>query len=331
MKILIDYPTWIGDAVVAQSLLIFLKQKFPDCVIGVLIPAYLSSLFNLIPQADRLHQIQYRRGKLDLLYKFLFAKNISNMDYNLAILLRNSFKSALIPYFARIKERVGYAGECRSILLTKALKKEVNHSIVEKFLYLGGRKVEEQYSYPNFSFEKLFLSYVASKFEISKKKKILILCPGAEYGESKRWPVEHYSQCALQMLKSNWDVYILGSEKDAALACEINNFCFGRCKNLAGKTSLYEACGILHLSDVVVSNDSGLMHMAAASGSSVVALYGSTSDAFAPPLTDKARSIYLKLSCSPCRNRKCKYGHHNCMKNISCEMVVEKINKLCRV
>ncbi len=168
-----------------------------------------------------------------------------------------------------------------------------------------------------------------SGYEIGDKK-FLVLCPGAEYGEAKRWPAEYYAKVAEMKVKSGWVVIILGSEKDQQVAASINNMSGNKCIDLSGKTSLSQAVDTIALADCVVTNDSGLMHIAAALNRKMVAIYGSSDPDFTPPLNSKSRILSLAMTCSPCMQRECSLGHLKCLKDISPSNVLHEISILCQ-
>jgi heptosyltransferase-2 len=154
---------------------------------------------------------------------------------------------------------------------------------------------------------------------------VLALCPGAEYGPAKRWPEEHYAEVANAMLVRGWEVWLFGSEKDIAVAGAINGLTQGRCFDLSGKTSLGEAIDLMSLASAAVSNDSGLMHVAAALDLPLVAIYGSSDPTHTPPMNGRAQIVSLNLSCSPCFERECPLGHLRCLRDIRPESVLERL------
>ena len=161
---------------------------------------------------------------------------------------------------------------------------------------------------------------------------MLALCPGAEFGESKRWPSEHYAKVAEQKIREGWQVWLFGSKNDHGVGEEIRSRLIPGLReesvNLSGETSLAEAIDLLSCADAVVSNDSGLMHVAAALNRPLVAVYGSTSPGFTPPLADKVEIVRLGLDCSPCFDRTCRFGHYNCLRELMPHLVVEALQRL---
>jgi heptosyltransferase-2 len=153
----------------------------------------------------------------------------------------------------------------------------------------------------------------------------LALCPGAEYGPAKRWPVAYYAEVARKKIDQGWQVWLFGSNKDKADAEQINNEASGLCSDFTGRTTLAEAVDLMSLAHTVVSNDSGLMHVAAALNKNLIAIYGSSDPGFTPPLNDNAQVISLNLDCAPCFKRDCPLGHTNCLTGITPEQVLDVI------
>jgi heptosyltransferase-2 len=240
--------------------------------------------------------------------------------------LPNSWKSALIPFFAGIPKRTGYIGEMRWGLLNDArqLDKDLLTMTVQRFVALADAAVSE-YEFPKLSITPAQQHAVIEKFSIADNQKVLALCPGAEFGPAKRWPIEHFAAVARQMADKGWQVWLMGSDKDQPVTAQINVLSNQVCRDFAGKTSLAEAVDLLSLTDVVISNDSGLMHVAAALDKPLIALYGSSDPGFTPPLHADATIINLNLDCSPCFKRDCPLGHTNCLVGIRPEQVVAAI------
>ncbi|MGZ8227705.1 MAG: lipopolysaccharide heptosyltransferase II [Methylococcaceae bacterium] len=333
-RILITGPAWVGDMVMAQSLFITLKQQYPDCQIDVLAPAWTLSLVERMPEVSlALAMPTLARGQLGLMERIKLGKSLHSHHYDQAILLPNTWKSALTPFFANIPLRTGYKGEFRWGLLNdiRRLDKTVLTQTVQRFVALAAPSqpsVAPVCPSPRLSVSTKNQQQVLDKFNLHNKVKILALCPGAEYGEAKRWPVTHYAQVAKAWLQEGSPVWLFGSNKDANVAAQINQLTDNGCIDLSGKTNITEAVDLLELADAVVSNDSGLMHVAAALNKKLIALYGSSDPYFTPPLNMNAKIISLGLECSPCFKRECPLGHTRCLTDITPQQVIDEIRSL---
>ena len=329
-RILVVGPSWVGDMVMAQSLFITLKNSRPDCQIDVLAPTWSLALLERMPEVANAIAMPLSHGQFGLFDRITLGKKLRVNYYDQAILLPNSWKSALTPYFANIAVRTGYIGECRWGLLNdpRKLDKRLLTMTVQRFVALGLPKTASlppECPVPKMVINQDQQAKVIKKFELSSLEKILALCPGAEYGEAKRWPASYYADVAQQKIAEGWQVWLFGSEKDRATAEQINKQVAGACVDFTGRTSLAEAVDLMSLVDVVVSNDSGLMHVAAALDKKIIALYGSSDPGFTPPLNSKAQVISLKLECSPCFKRECPLGHTRCLTDIKPEQVLNAI------
>ncbi|MGH8559842.1 MAG: lipopolysaccharide heptosyltransferase II [Methylococcales bacterium] len=327
-RILVVGPNWIGDMVMAQSLFMVLKQRDPDCLIDVLAPAWTLPLLEYMPEVAAAIEIPLKRGELGIAKRVRLARALSGNSYDQAILLPNSLKSALIPFFAGIPERTGYLGEQRWGLLNdiRRLDKSRLRQTVQCFVALAKDRnaaLPPQCPEPRLIVAAAAISRVREKFALRAiRGKVLGLCPGAEYGPAKRWPERYYATLATEKIEQGWSVWLFGSAKDQEICERINQASGERCLSFAGLTSLSEAIALLSLTDHVISNDSGLMHVAAALGKKLVALYGSSDPDFTPPLTRKARIISLNLPCSPCFQRECPLGHLRCLNDIEPARVI---------
>jgi heptosyltransferase-2 len=305
--------------VMAQSLFIAMKGKHPSCQVDVLAPEWTLALLAKMPQVRQAIPLPTSRGQLGLTRRYQLGKRLRSEYYDQAIVLPNSWKSALVPFFANIPVRTGYIGEGRWGLLNDARKldKSVLTMTVQRFVALGLAKntlLPPNCPTPRLVNDTSRQQAAARKFQLNTDLKILALCPGAEYGEAKRWPVAHYAEVAKQTVAKGWQVWLLGSGKDSAIAEQINRASGNVCRNFAGHTSLAEAVELMSLANAVVSNDSGLMHVAAALDKNIIALYGSSDPGFTPPLNKKAHIISLQLDCAPCFKRECPLyppGHAN--------------------
>jgi heptosyltransferase II len=330
MRILIVAPSWVGDMVMAQSLFITLKQQHPDCRIDVIAPPWTLALTAHIPEVSSAIPMPVTRGKLGLMERIKLGKTLRSHSYDQAILLPNTWKSALTPFFANIPKRTGYVGECRWGLLNdvRRLDKTVLTKTVQRFVALAypDSNIVPPCPTPIFTVNPDRQARLRQHYSLPENSKVLALCAGAEYGIAKRWSVAHYAEVASHKTSEGWQVWLFGSAKDQAVAAEINQLTDNRCLDLSGKTSINEAVELLSLADVVVSNDSGLMHVASALNKNLIALYGSSDPNFTPPLSDKAKIIYLGLDCSPCFKRECPLGHTRCLTEIKPERVIFEIN-----
>lgn len=343
-KILIVGPAWVGDMVMAQSLFIYLKQAHPTCIIDVLAPAWSEPLLALMPEVRQSHVMPLGHGKLGLSERIQLGKSLRSEQYDQSITLPNSWKSALVPWATKIKRRIGYKGEMRYGLLNDIhrLDKQILTMTVQRFVALGAEKsIKTNISLkdcpqPRLSIDQEQAKSTLKQHQLETNKPLLALCAGAEYGSAKCWPAEHYADLARYFLEHAWQVVLLGSEKDQIICNKINHLVKQadtgqslssppECVNLAGKTSLQEAIFILSQSDYVVSNDSGLMHIAAAVNRPLIALYGSSDPSFTPPLHQAAQIVYLDLACSPCFKRECPLGHLDCLQNILPKQLITMI------
>lgn len=332
-KILIIAPSWIGDLVMSQALFRFLKQQDPNCSIDVLANKALHPVLEHMPEVDNYLIMPFAHGELKLFERFKLAKKLRKNFYTHAYVLPNSFKSALIPFWANIPQRTGWLGEFRYVLLNNVKPSVAKTSLfVERLVALGIKSNEQLPSLLplpqlHVSQEKLGVTLKRLKINLPKQK-ILALCPGAEYGITKRWPTAYFAKIAQVKKSEGWDVWIFGGPKDEVIAREIQVQSNNVCLDLTGKTNLGEAIEFLSLATVVITNDSGLMHVAAALNRPLVAIYGSSSPKFTPPLTDKAKILSLNLSCSPCFKRKCPLKHMKCLNELQPELVLQSISEV---
>lgn len=333
-KILIVGPAWVGDMVMAQTLFILLKQQQPNISIDVLAPNWSNPLLERMPEVNQALNLPIGHGKLALLQRYKIAKQLSQQHYQQVIILPNSFKSALVPFFAKIPLRTAWRGEYRYGLINdmRILDKTQLPLMVERFMALAlnnNAHLPKPLPRPCLQVNANNVKAALSKFNLDPHSKpILVLCPGAEFGPAKRWPEQHYASIAAQQLKQGWQVWLFGSLKDRPTAAKINHLCNNQCEDLTGKTALAEAIDLLSLSHKVVSNDSGLMHIAAALNRPLVVIYGSSSPKFTPPLNDQKQILQLDLECSPCFKRTCPLQHLDCLVQLQPERVEKALAAL---
>ncbi len=337
MKYLIVGPSWVGDMVMAQPLFIAIKQQHPDAIIDVLAPAWSLPIIERMPEVRRGIDMPLGHGKLGLKARYQLGKSLREEGYTHSIALPNSFKSALVPFWAGIKHRIGWRGEMRYGLLNdiRKLDKSRYPLMVERFVALAypeGSTLPEPLPIPALQVNDNTVNNVLRHYNMHTDMPILALCPGAEFGPSKQWPSGYYAEVARSLSEQGWQVWLFGSAKDKAVTTDIKN-CLPdslqhHCHNMAGETSLADAIDLLSYANAVVSNDSGLMHIAAALNRPLVSVYGSTTADHTPPMNKNSETLSMKLDCSPCFQRECPLGHMNCMKQLSPEMVLTAIAHL---
>ena len=330
-SILVVGPSWVGDMIMAQSLFKTLKQQHPHAEIDVLAPGWTNPILERMPEVRDAIYMPVGHGDIQLKTRYKIGYTLRQKNYDWAIVLPNSLKAALIPYWARIPKRTGYVGEFRYGLLNdiRKLDKELLTMTVQRFVALAHPKgITEvpDVRAPSIEVErKDGVNALSLLGMLEPKKPVIVMCPGAEYGSAKRWPTEHFGAVAKQKIEDGCDVWIMGSHKEAELAQQINEVCGGKAIDMCGKTELGQAFDIMSLADLVITNDSGLMHVAAALGRRLIAIYGSSNPSFTPPLSDKAKIIELDMSCRPCMKRECPEQHLKCLYDITPEMVLEEI------
>ncbi len=334
IKFLVVGPSWIGDMVIAQSLFKFIKTRNSQAAIDVVAPDWTIPILTRMPEVNNAIPLPQSHGKLLLGLRRRIGYDLRKQQYNHALILPRSFKSAIIPFIARAKRRTGFFGEMRWGLLNdiRKLNKETQPRTIDRFIFLAleqGESIPSKVPFPSLVVEPQNISAIlASLDQQVPASSILGLCPGAEYGSAKRWPAKYFATVANEKLKEGWHVWLFGSEKDTSITCEIQTMTQNRCLDLAGKTSLTESIDLMSSTKAVVTNDSGLMHIAAALERHTIAIYGSSDPEHTPPLSSKADILYLGLSCSPCFKRECPLEHLNCLNDLKPEMVLDALTKL---
>lgn len=333
-KILIVGPSWVGDMVMAQCLFKTLRQADRDAEITVLAPPWSIPILARMPEVGDTVCMPVRHGQLKLGVRRRLGRTLRRARFAQAIVLPGSFKSALVPWFAKIPRRTGYVGEQRWGLLNdiRRLNPRAVPMNAQRFAALGRPAAADagageaaghtDLPRPALAVDRAQVGETASRFGLESGAPVLALCPGAEYGPAKQWPAEYFAEVANRQLEQGWRVWLFGSENDREIAARINRLCQLRCADLSGRTTLGEAVDLLSLAKYALTNDSGLMHIAAAIGCHVIVLYGSSGDAFTPPLTDRCDRLTLGLECSPCFERVCPLGHLNCLKQLRPERVL---------
>jgi heptosyltransferase-2 len=319
-RILVVGPAWVGDMVMAESLFQCLHREYPAAGLDVLAPAWTLPLLRFMPQVSAGIALPLGHGELGLGQRFRIGRALAGKGYDLALVLPSSLKAALVPFFAGVPRRRGYGGPLRRLLLTEARAKP-SLPQVETFLALVSATGEAPL--PRLVVAEAARAEALAALGLTKSTSpVLAIAPGAEYGPAKRWPVRHFASVAAAKRAEGWQVWLFGSPADRAAASEI------ACdQNLIGRTSLDQAVALLSLADAVLSNDSGLMHVAAALALPQVALFGPSDPRRTGPHNAAAHVLRLGLDCSPCNKRVCPLGHHRCLEALAPERVLPLLRR----
>ncbi|HSV45101.1 MAG TPA: lipopolysaccharide heptosyltransferase II [Ramlibacter sp.] len=314
---LVIAPQWIGDAVMTEPLLLRLHARGERLAVGAL--PWVAPVYRAMPQVAEVIEFPFQHGGLQWRGRKALARQLQGR-FDTVYVLPNSLKSALLPFLAGIPKRVGYLGEARIGLLTHRLKNPKNRPPMVAFYSALSGETGIEADRPRLQLPADAVGAAIAPLGL-RAGGYVVFAPGAEFGSSKRWPAAHYAELARGL---DQPAVLLGSGKEAALCDEIAQAAPGRCVDLAGKTSLMQALSVIAAARAVVSNDSGLMHVAAALGVAQVALFGSSSPLHTPPLNDRAQVVWLKndaayqppLDCAPCFERECPLGHHRCLNDV---------------
>ncbi|MEO8936283.1 MAG: lipopolysaccharide heptosyltransferase II [Burkholderiaceae bacterium] len=334
MKTLVVAPNWIGDALMAQPLLTLLKRADQAQHIVCLAPRWVAPVLDAMPEVDHVIATDLAHGALQWKSRRAFAHAVASQSFDRAFILPNSFKSALIPWLAGIPQRIGYRGEARYVLINRrAAGPVLTLSMSERYAALAGMvgvDVVGPLPLPRLVVDADRVAQARIRFDLGEDTELIALCPGAEYGPAKRWPAGHFAALATQVLaeRPQAHVLLLGGNGDRDISAEIvagipSNR--ERLHDLCGSTDLAEAIALIAAAHSVVSNDSGLMHVAAALQRPQVALFGSSDPRHTPPLSPKATTLWLHLDCSPCFERTCPLGHLNCLVGIAPQQVFDSM------
>lgn len=330
-RILVVGPSWVGDMVMAQSLFMTLKARYPEATLGVLAPAWSQPILARMPEVDEAIALEVGHGEFGWRARREVARSLRGR-FDRALVLPRSWKSALVPFLARIPERIGFTGEQRVVLLNRRrrLDQSLLDQTVKRFVSLG--LPADEAARGDFAIPRPCL-----RVDPDSQRRLreihglgegpaIALMPGAEYGPAKQWPLDYFRELAAALTQRGYGVWVLGGPKDADDGEHIARG-LDAVVNLCGKTKLVDAVDLLAACEQVVTNDSGLMHVAAAVNTRIQAIYGSSSPAYTPPLTDNAVIHDLELDCSPCFQRSCPLGHTHCLKHIMPERLSHAISR----
>lgn len=318
--------------IMAQSLFKVLRRSEPALHIDVLAPAWTSALLARMPEVREVIDMPLGHGELGLTARYRLGRGLRGRRYRQAFVLPNSFKSALVPFWAHTPRRTGFVGEWRWGLLNdpRRLKPSALPRTVQRFVALAlppDHPLPDPIPTPSLAVNHQQVGVTLSRLGLKPAGPALALCPGAEYGPAKRWPAGYFAELARAKAAEGWEVWILGSERDVASGTTIAAGGGPACRDLTGRTSLAEAVDLLACATLVVSNDSGLMHVAAALNRPLVAIYGSSDPGFTPPLSSRAQVERLALPCSPCLRRECPLGHLRCLEDLRPKRVLAAMGR----
>ena len=324
--------------VMSQVLYAYLQQSRPGVTIDVLAPAWSHPLLQRMPEVRSAIPMPVGHGELGLGRRWRLGRELRSRHYDQALLLPNSLKSALVPLIAGIPRRTGWRGELRYGLVNdlRLLDEQALPLMVQRFVALAldaGEALPQSSPAPRLAVDADQARRCREQLGLAPARPLLALCPGAEFGGAKRWPAAYYGELARCYLAQGWQVALFGSGNDRAVTAAVRQHTEGHdfCFDLAGRTRLAEAVDLLSLATAVVSNDSGLMHIAAALARPLVVIYGATSPGFTPPLNANAAIVASDIDCAPCFQRECPLGHHRCMRDIPMERVASALDALLAV
>ena len=332
MRVLVVGPAWVGDMVMAQSLFITLKQRGDVSAVDVLAPSWSLPLLARMPEVRCPVVLPTTHGQFGLLPRWRLGRALRSKSYDQAVVLPRSLKAALVPFFAAIPRRTGYRGELRYGLINdiRALDKAALPQVAQRYVNLGltqGESLPQTLPQPRLHVDPAKRDALLHSLNLDTKRPVIAFMPGAEYGPAKRWPLQYYRELARLLVEDGYQVWVLGSAKERRDGESVGADNAGVI-NLCGHTRLEDTIDLLSLAAAAVSNDSGLMHVAAAVGIPLVAIYGSSSPQYTPPLTSSAAIVYRGLDCSPCFKRNCPIGDTPCLTGIAPASVRLALDKL---
>jgi heptosyltransferase-2 len=329
-RVLIVAPSWVGDAILSEPLVSLLREPYTDPIVDVLAPPWCAPVYARMRGVARVIENPLGHGRFGWAQRRALAATLRSHAYSHAFVLPNSWKSALIPWFAGIPRRIGYVGEARWGLLTDArrLNESALPRLVDRFVALGvpAGDLVPMPPGPVLVPDAANRATALQAMNLSTARPIAALCPGAEYGTAKRWPPNYFAELGARLQGDGMQVWLIGSPNDRLPAASVRQSggeAGRQFYDLTGRTDLGTAIDLLSLASLVISNDSGLMHAAAAVGAPLVALFGSSSPTFTPPISPLARIARIDIPCSPCFKRECPLKHFKCMRDLEPNVVYD--------
>lgn len=337
LRTLVISPNWIGDAVMAQPLLALLKARHPERPIDVLAPPAVAPVWRAVAEVDTVLETPFRHKALQLKERWRYARLLRARGYADAYVLPNTIKYALIPWLAGIPRRVGYKGEMRYGLLNVLHHDDKPARPMMPFYaalaQAASLPAPRDVARPRLKVPAERVRETCARHGIDLARKLVVYAPGAEFGRAKRWPPRHFGELARKIVADDprAQIALLGSPKDRETCDEVAaaaGDAASNMLNLAGATKLDEAAALIAQADAVVTNDSGLMHIASGLNRPLVALYGPTDPRHTPPSSEFAHWIWLHIECAPCQQRECPLGHHNCMEKLGADLAWQELRPM---
>jgi heptosyltransferase-2 len=329
-RVLIVAPSWVGDAILSEPLVSLLREPFSEPIVDVLAPPWCAAVYARMRGVARVFENPLGHGHFGWAQRRALAASLRGNHYTHAFVLPNSWKSALIPWLAGIPRRIGYLGEARWGLLNDArrLEPKALPRLVDRFVALGAPRgaLLPMPPRPVLVPDMANRAKALQDINLQTSRPIAVLCPGAEYGSAKRWPPNYFAELGARLQGDGMQVWLIGSPNDklpAASVLQSGGEAGRRFYDITGRTDLGTAIDLLSLASIVISNDSGLMHAAAAVGAPLVALFGSSSPTFTPPISPLARVARIDIPCSPCFKRECPLKHFKCMRDLEPNVVYD--------
>jgi heptosyltransferase II len=335
MPTLVVGPNWVGDMIMAHGLIAYVKSKRPDDPLHMLAPSWSLDVAKRMPEIDQVIELPFAHGELNLKGRWQFARQLRFSKYHRAFVLPNSFKSALIPAMAGISRRIGWKGEHRYKVLTdlRVLHPERFPQMADRYmalafpanLALSSKSLPEPTPNPVLQVDAASQAHLIERFQLDPSR-LVGLCPGAEFGPAKQWPLDRYALLAERLVIAGYQVILMGSPNDSEDAKQIVDALpeplRANLVNSVGQTTIPEAIDLLGSCRGVVTNDSGLMHVAGATGRPLVALFGPSSPDHTPPLSERAVTLTHPIICHPCFQRECPLKHQACLSELAVDEVL---------
>ncbi|NKB47052.1 MAG: lipopolysaccharide heptosyltransferase II [Legionellales bacterium] len=323
-KTLVIGPAWLGDVVMAQALVKTLVAQ--QCVVDMSSPSWCHPVLARMPEVSQAIALDLPRNQCAWRQWRAYGKQFKQHGYDQVFVLPNTWKSAFIAWSAGIKRRVGWVGEQRWGLLNDIRRLDIQKwpNMVQRYVALAhdAHWCGEDYPRPRLQVDQAAIPTILARHQRTlPQQPVVILCPGAAFGVTRRWPVNYFATIANRFIEQGKQVWLYGSHKEQPLAEQIQVLTQGRCVDFTG-LALDQAIDLMSLADLVVSNDSGLMHVAAALDIPTIVIYGSTAPDYTFPLTDRAHMLIERLACQPCFRKTCRYGHLACLNRITPDQVL---------